>query len=115
MVVFTVAVVVSFVILGLARQKLERNIVAVLLRVEQTPSILKRFRNLGSTQSAYVGIAIGKVPAGDFVVTLIDETRRAQQLGIYGCGNVAALRQDADGLVGRVAVVGIQVEQPRRI
>jgi len=38
------------------------------------------------------GIAIGEAPAGDFVVTFIDETRGTKQLGINGCGNVASLR-----------------------
>src|SRR4030095_13200794 len=91
------------------------SVVAVLLGPEHAPACMEWGWNLGSKQAADTRIAVGLVPAGDFVVAVVLKGGNPAELRIESCGSVPSFGKDADRLVGRVAVVGVQVEQVRGI
>src|SRR5262245_39192055 len=90
-------------------------IVPVLLRIEHAPAMVERPRDLGAQKAVHARIAIGDMDAGDFVVTLVLETRATAQTGIDGSRRVATKREDADRLVSRIGVIHAGVEQERGV
>ena len=107
--------VAAMIVVRLVAENLPGDVIAVLLGIEQAPAALERLRNLGAEETEYTRIAVGKMPAGDFVVALIVERPRwrckAAEDRIQRRGYVAALRENTDGLRA-VCVAGFQIEQP---
>ena len=60
-------------------------VVAVLLSVEEPPAAAERRGNLCSQQTEHCGIAVGLMPAGDFIVAFILKSRLPTELGIQSC------------------------------
>ena len=80
------------------REDLPGEVFAVLLGVEHPPAARERRGDLRSQDSALGGIAVGDVPAGDFVVAFILKTRQPGESGVDRGGWVTALSQDAPRL-----------------
>src|SRR5215471_21673071 len=87
------------------------DILSVLLGEENAPARAEGRRDFCAKQTADARIAVGFMPAGDFVVGVVLEAGHAAKLRIESCGFVAALCKNANGLVCRVAVIGVQVKQ----
>src|SRR5262249_37437269 len=49
------------------------------------------------------------------IVAFILEAGESAELRIDGCGSVATFREDANRLIGRVAVVGVEIKKERRV
>src|SRR5262245_66358692 len=79
------------------RNDLVRDVVAVLLRVEDAPLALERTRLLGAEDASRRWIAVRNVDPGDLVIAVVLETPRHQQAGAHGEPGDSALVQTRVG------------------
>src|SRR5215510_4558067 len=79
---------------GLLMEDLVRDIVAMLLRIEDPPPCMERPWPLGAQDAIHRWVAIRDVDAGNLVIAVILETvaRDGAEGRVYGGGSVAALR-----------------------
>lgn len=96
-------------------QNLQRPIISMLSGVKDSPSIMKWTRILGSEKAPYRGITVGYMDAGDLIVAFVLKTGQAAERRIDRGRGIASLREHADRLIRRIAVVEPDVEQERRI
>src|SRR5215471_17733351 len=94
---------------GRVRDDLVRDVVTVLLRVEDAPLALERTRLLGAEDASRRWIAVRNVDSGDLVIAVVLETRGPLKAGIDRGRRITALGQDPDRLLRRVGVVGADV------
>src|SRR5262249_31094962 len=114
-VIVAVSVLVVVVTTTDRADDLPGDVVAVLAGVEDTPAVVERVRTRGAEQAARRRVTVGDVDAGDLVVAVVLEARRALQARVDRRGRIAALGDDPEGTVRRVRIVLAHVEEPARI
>src|SRR5438034_10070809 len=92
-----------------------RSVVAVLLGEKKSPTITERSGNFCAEQATDARIAVGLMPAIDFIVAVILEAREGAELRVQRGRCISPFGEDLNGLVDGVAVVDAQVEQKRGV
>ena len=87
----------------------------MLLGEEESPTITERSRNFCSQEAADAGVAIGLMPASNFIVAVILEAREGAELRVQRGRCISPFGEDSNGLVRGVAVIGAQVKQKRGV
>src|ERR1044071_4813927 len=103
------------VLVVVAVQDLPRHVVAVLLRIEDSPTALKGMGLLCAEDAVGPGTAVGDVDPGDLVVPVVLKAvpgRAREKRGVDRRRRVAAQGDQTEGLVAGVRVIRARVEEP---
>src|SRR5262249_43964664 len=92
-------------------ENLPSDVLTVLLGEKDPPASAEGRRDFGSKQPCDARVTVRLVPAGNFVVAVVLEARLPAELRIERRRFVASLCEDANRLVRRVAIVGVEVEK----
>ena len=87
-----------------------RAVISVLPGIKDSPAIPERTRMLGSEQTVPRWITIRHMKTGDFVIPIVLKTGESAESGIESRRGIAPLRQHADRLICRIAVIDPDVE-----
>src|SRR5262245_33999104 len=93
------------------RNDLERDVVAMLLSVEDAPFAVERAGGLGAEDSARRGVTVGHMNAGYLVVAIVLEAGRPHEARVDGGGGVTPLGEDPDRLASRIREIEADIEQ----
>src|SRR5262245_60295075 len=97
------------------RDDLVRDVVTVLLSVEDAPLALERTRLRCAEDASRRWLAVRNVDPRDLVIAVVLESLRPQKARVDGGCGITALGEDPDRLVRRLRVVEPDVKHPARV